>query len=169
MKALITLLFCSVILAAKADDQIQIVRYGTNVTERPGPVLLTNIIALTRSCLLPNYFPVPAETWRNTQQQSDSFIQVTFASPSKVTVRIEDIVLENGKFKVKQSSDEIIDQILVTLPDGPGARIFARSGTNFFKFSKADPKLLGMVGSEPVLQMRSKFYKALAEIKRPDK
>lgn len=173
MKALVILLFCSSILAAKGQDQIQIVRYGTNVTERPSAALITNIVELVRSCLIPNYFPVEAATWQKFQH-SDSFVLVTFAAPSTVKVKIVDGDWENRKFIIKESKDVVMDQILAPLPDGsdrgPGpANIFVKSGTNVLSFSKWDPKTLGRVGCEPALQMRSRFYKSLADTQPPDK
>jgi hypothetical protein len=171
MKAFVTLLLCSSTLATKAEAQIQIVRHGTNVTERPSAALVTNLVELVRSCLYPNYFPVEAATWQKFER-SDSFVLVTFATPSTVKLQIVDGDWENRKFKIKESKKEVIDQLLVPLPDAaPGpANIFVRSGTNFLSLSKWDPKRLGMVGCEPALQLASRsYYKALTDIKRADK
>jgi hypothetical protein len=165
LKTFVTLLLWSSILAARSEDQVQIVRHGTNVNERPSPALVTNAVALVRSCLSPNYFPIKAETWQEFER-SDSFVLVTFASPSTVTVKITDGYWMQGKFKFRFTRDEIMDQILVPLPDGaPGpAFIFVKSGTNVLSFSKWDPQKLGMVGCEPALHMSSRHYKALADI-----
>src|SRR6185436_1726167 len=102
MKAFVTLLLCSSILAAKAEDEIQIVRHGTNVTERPSAALVTNVVELVRSCLFPNYFPVKAATWQEFEH-SDSFILVTFAAPGRPKIKIRD-------YHWAESKEEIVDQ-----------------------------------------------------------
>ena len=78
---------------------------------------------------------------------------------------------EQRKFKIRESREQIIDQILVPLPEGgPGpANIFVKSGTNVLSFSKWDPQKLGMVGCEPALHISSRLYESLADIKHPDK
>jgi hypothetical protein len=140
MKTSVTVLLCSIILAAAAEDQVRLVQHGTNVTDLPSVVLTTNVIKLLQSSRYPSTsYAVKAETWQNLEH-SDSFILLTFASPRILKVPLRETGDEGGRISAGIFEDTPIDQILVPLPDsgaGPD-HIFVKSGTNVFSFCKWD-------------------------------
>ena len=165
MKTIVTLLLGGIVFAAKAGDQIQIVRHGTNVTEQPGVALATNIVEFLRSgTYASTSYAVKAETWRDFER-SDSFVLLTFANPRKLKVPIGE-VKTNG-LSIPLFEETPVDQILVPLPERTlPAHVFARSGTNVFSVTKMSPSVLGRVASEPALHL-SRLYTSLADIDRP--
>jgi hypothetical protein len=170
MKIIIALLFCNFVVAANADDQIRLVRNGTNVTEQPSAALTTNIVKLLQSCSYNSTaYAGKAENWRDIEH-FDSFVHLTFGAPQRLVVTIytnDPAQLSRGTTAVKS-----IDELLVPLPvGGAGPRhIFARSGTNILSFCKWDPFALKMVAFEPALHLSSVYpYSAYAQFKPPNK
>lgn len=164
MKTFITVLFCSIVLTAKADDQIQIVRHGRNVTERPSAALATNVINYLQSCSINSTaYAVKANTWQDFEH-SDSFVLLTFATPKKLKV-----MLTAGNKLPRYWEEKSIDQILVPLPEtNLPLHVFAKSGTNVLSFTKMQPFILKMIAFEPALHLSSVSpYASLASIERP--
>jgi hypothetical protein len=162
MKTFVALLLCSIVLTAKADDQIQMARHGTNVTERPSAAFATNVIKLLQSCsVYSTAYAVKAETWRDFEH-SDSFVHVMFSAPRKLSVETSD---NQGL------AERAIEEILVPLPEGKWpTHIFAKSGTNVLSFTKYDPVALKRVALEPCLHLSSvEPYASLARIEQPNK
>jgi hypothetical protein len=162
MKTFVALLLCSIVLTAEADDQIQIVRHGTNVTERPSAAFATNVIKLLQSCsVYSTAYAGKAETWRDLEH-SDSFVHVTFFAPRKLSVEASD---NQGL------AERAIREILVPLPEGKWpAHIFAKSGKNVLSFTKYDPIALKIVAFEPALHLSSVSpYASLTHIDQSNK
>lgn len=159
MKTIITLLFCSFVLAANAGDQIQMVRIGTNVTERPSTALATNVIKVLQTCGTDSTaYAGNEKSWKDITH-SDSFVLLTFGTPRRLAVT----TFTNGLAQWTNISDHIevksIDQILVPLPVGGAGplHIFARSGTNVLAYCAWRLSALNMVASEPALRLSSVF------------
>src|SRR6185503_18149147 len=92
MKTIIALSVCGIILTVKAEDQIRIVRHGTNVAERPSAVFTTNVIRLVESCGFDSTdhadssgHAVNDKTWPQ-REQSDSFVVLTFSPPRNLSL-----------------------------------------------------------------------------------
>jgi hypothetical protein len=159
MKAFFIVLLCSIVLIANAEDQIRIVRNGTNVTERPSAALMTNVIAYLESC---SYYSTPYAVKSNTWQElerSDSFVLLTFASPRKLQV-----MMTPGDLFPRYREEKAIDQILVPLPEtNLPLHVFAKSGTNVLSFTKMSPYVLSRIAFEPAVQLSSvRPYSSLA-------
>ena len=164
MKTFITILSCSIVLTTKADDQIQIVRHGTNVTERPSAALATNVINYLQSCSINSTaYAVKANTWQNLEH-SDSFVLLRFAAPRKLTV----MLIPGNEFP-RYWEETFIDQILVPLPEtNLPLHVFAKSGTNVLSFTKMQPFILKQIAFEPALHLSSVDpYSDLASCERP--
>ncbi len=167
MQTFLIVLFCSLAASIPAEDQIRLVRYGTNVTEQPSPALTTNVIRMLQSCCYySTAYAVKATTWPELEY-SDSFVLLTFATPKrlKVTIYTSDPAVTNIqqlKIHLSKGTPEVksIDQVLVPLPERAfPLHIFARSGTNVSSFCKWDPIALGMLASEPALHL-SQLYRS---------
>jgi hypothetical protein len=171
MKIRFTLLFYSMVLSVTAEDQIRMVRHGTNVTEEASAFLTTNVVKMLRSCCYPSStaYAVKADTWQNLER-SDSYVLLLFAPPKKLKV------VKAGDDDIRKLTKDTvlsevipIDQILLPLPeDGFPRHIFVKSGTNVLSFCKWDPIALGKVASEPALHM-SRGYTSLADLEHPNK
>jgi hypothetical protein len=151
-------------VGGNAEDNIvgiQMVRHGTNVTERPSSSLTTNVIKLLQSCSVSSTaYAVKAETWLDLLR-SGSTIHLTFAAPRKL-----EVMLTASQDASRQRQETSIDEILVPLPEGhmPG-HIFAKSGSKVLSFTKYDPTALTVVASEPALRLSSvEPYSKLARI-----
>jgi hypothetical protein len=179
MKIILTLLFCSFMLATNADDRIQLVRNGTNVTEPPSDALTTNVIKLLQACSYNSTaYAGSDEFWRDIAH-SDSFVHLTFGTPRRlvVTTYTNDPAVTNvaqWKIQLSRGTTEVksVDEILVPLPvGGAGPRhIFARSGTNVLSFCKWDPFALKMVAFEPALHLSSAYpYSAYVQFDHPNR
>lgn len=166
MKTVITLLFCSFfVLAANADDQIQMVRNGTNVTERPSAALATNVISLLQNCSYNSTaYAGTEESWR-ANLRVDSFVLLSFSTPRNLALTT--FTSGPAQWAVHATNKQVkaIDQILVPLPvDGPGPDfIFARSGTNVLAFCNWTPPALRKVVFEPALHLSSTRYSSYAQ------
>ncbi len=135
MKLAIAFLFCALASTASAVEEIQIVRHGTNVTERPRASFVTNVTALLESCgAYQTDYAVRFYLWQNIEK-SQSFVRVTFPTP-------------------RSWGDKLINQILVPLPEDDLPKYFlAKSGTNILDLSPHRPEALAAVGSEPALHL----------------
>jgi hypothetical protein len=162
MRIFISALLCIVAIAAKAGDQIQLVRHGKNVIKSPSAMFASNVIDLLQSCSVNSTaYAVKPETWRDLEH-SDSFVHLTFTQSRDLMVMIQ-----TGGQRHRQ--EKAIDQILVQLPERAWPdHIFAKSGTNVLSFTKYNPIALRRVASEPVLRLSSiEPYSSLAKL--PDK
>lgn len=152
-----------------AEDRsvrIQMVRHGTNVTERPSASLTTNVIKLLQSCSVSSTaYAVKPETWRDLLR-SDSFIHVSFAAARKI-----EVMLTPGTDESRQPQETSIDEILVPLPEGRSpSHIFAKQGSNLLAFTKYDGTALIAVAFEPALHLSSvEHYSKLARILQSSK
>jgi hypothetical protein len=169
MKRLVMLagLLIATTLGGNAEDNIvgmQMVRHGTNVTERPSASLTTNVIRLLQSCSVSSTaYAVKSDTWGDLLR-SDSFIHLSFAAPRKL-----EVMLNTSLDAARQPQKESIDEILVPLPEGKSSygplHIFAKSGTKVLSFTKYDPTALIVVAFEPALHLSSVYpYSKLARI-----
>ena len=169
MKRLVMLagLLIATTVGGNAEDnsvRIQMVRHGTNVTERPSASLTTNVIRLLQSCsVYSTAYAVKSGTWQDLLG-SDSFIHLSFAAPRKL-----DVMLNTSLDAARQPQKESIDEILVPLPEGKSSygplHIFAKSGTKVLSFTKYDPTALIVVAFEPALHLSSVYlYSKLARI-----
>ena len=175
MKTILGLGLCVMLFAVKAEDQIRIVRHGTNVTAQPSAVFTTNIIRLLESCGFNSTdYAVKAETWRQ-RERTDSVVVLTLSPPRPVTVctftPADDNSVSNNvaawlALRRAKQETKSIDSILVTLPEHQlPDHIFARSGTNIFSVTKMSPYALRDVALEPVLHLSSgTAYESLAHL-----
>jgi hypothetical protein len=167
MKRLITLAGLLVATTAFGGPEtnkvvVQIVRHGTNLTERPSAAFATNVIRLLQSCsVYSTACAVKADAWRDIEH-SDSFVHVMFSESRKLSVEASD---NQGL------AERAIEEILVPLPEGKWpAHIFAKSGTNVLSFTKYDPVALKRVAFEPALHLSSIYpYASLAHIEQSNK
>jgi hypothetical protein len=166
MKRLVMLagLLIATTVGGNAEDssvRIQMVRHGTNVTERPSASLTTNAIRLLQSCsVYSTAYAVKSGTWQDLLG-SDSFIHLSFAAPRKL-----EVMLTPGSDASRQPQEKRIDEIVVPLPESklPG-HIFAKSGTNVLSFTKYDGTALTVVAFDPALHLSSvEPYSKLARI-----
>jgi hypothetical protein len=186
MRTIIALSVCGIILTVKAQDQIRIVRHGTNVTEQPSAVFTTNVIQLVESCGFDSTdhadstgSAVNGRTWGK-REQSDSFVVLTFSPPRNLSLSTftdrDDLAVSNnlvawGALRYKRREIKSIDQILLPLPErNLPDHIFVRSGTNVFAVTKMLPFFLRDVAFEPVLNLRSgTAYESLAGLPASNK
>jgi hypothetical protein len=178
MKTIISVFLCGVFLTAKADDQIRMVRHGTNITERPSAALATNVIEYFLSAgFNSTTYAVKADTWRE-REQSDSFVELTLSPPRNLTVCtytpavdaavgtnvVEWAAMHRAKWEVKS-----IDVILVPLPKhNLPDHIFAKSGTNVISVTSMSPYVLKRIVLEPALHL-SPVYPYSSLTKLPDR
>jgi len=146
-KLFITILLCSIGVAAAAEVKVRVVRHKNDVPAPPGAALVTNIITLLHWCSVDSTaYTVKAETWQEIMR-SDSFVHVTFSAPCKISVESSN---NHGR------AERLIDEILVPLPEGKWpAHLFAKSGANVPSYTKYDPRDLKSVALEPALQLSS--------------
>ena len=164
MRTFITVLLFTTVFLAQSDDNIRIVRHGTNVTERPSSALATNIINYLQSCSINSTaYAIKAKTWQDLEH-SDSYVLLTFAPPRKLVV----MLLPHDDFP-RYWEEKSIDQILVPLPEARLlSHVLAKSGTNVFSFTKMDPYPLKLIAQEPAVQLSStQPYASLANIRPP--
>jgi hypothetical protein len=178
MKTIIAAFLCGVFLTAKADDQIRMVRHGTNITERPSAALATNIIECFLSAQFDSTaYAVKADTWRE-REQSDSFVELTLSPPRNLTVctftpaddaAVGTNVVEWAAMRRAKWESKSIDVILVPLPKrNLPDHIFAKSGTNVISVTKMSPYVLKRIVLEPALHLSSVFpYSSLTKL--PDR
>jgi hypothetical protein len=163
MKTFMTMLLWSTILTTKAEENIRIVRYGTNVTDTPSAGLTTNIINYLQSgCINSTVYAIKTNTWRDLER-SDSFVLLTFSTPRKLVV-----MLRTGE-DFPPWDECLIDQILVPLPETRlASHVFARHGTNILSVTKCEPYPLKLIAFEPAVKLSSaQTYASLDNIQPP--
>jgi citrate synthase len=180
MKTILALSLCGMLFAVKAEDQIRIVRHGTNVTAQPSTVFTTNIIRLLESCGFNSTdYAVEAETWRQ-RERADSVVVLTLSPPRSLTVctftpaddnSVSNNVAAWAALRRAKRETKLIDAILIPLPEHElPDHIFARSGTNVFAVTKMSPYALRDVAFEPVLHLSSgTAYESLVSLPPPNR
>jgi len=152
MRAFAFVFLCCVAVAEASDVQLRVVRKGKEVAMPRGTALITNVVALVRSC---SYHASTNQSSHESGRPaiwtqllaSNSLIHIKFAEPRKLSFEAPS---NHGR------EDYFVDEILVGLPEGRWAGpLLVRTGRNVHAFGKYDPLALKRVAFEPALELSS--------------
>jgi hypothetical protein len=154
----LALIFFSVGVTSAADVDVRVMRHRKNIDVGQSAEMVTNIIALLRSCSVHSTaYAVKADTWTETLR-TDSFVHVVFGAPTKIRV----------KGSNNQTWEETAtEEILVPLPEGkwPG-HVYTKTGAAVLSFTKYDPLALKRIAAEPAVGLLSvQPYASLTKLK----
>jgi hypothetical protein len=163
MKYVLLFLVCGLSAAWAGDMPLRLVRHNRPVPVEDAARLATNVIGFFQSATVGVAIKGgEAQKWRDVLA-SDSYIHLTFTHPRAFRLP----VMVQG---VQRREERLVNEILVSLPEGRYPAIQVRTGTNYMAVTKWQPTALQRLVREPVLELSTvKPYDHFYKMEEPRK